>query len=82
MSDIEGVDTQTLESFARRLINLDDQLDDLKDQIKEVKAEAKASGQEVKHLVKVVSERKKNRDAIEQEEEILRLYREALEGKI
>jgi uncharacterized protein (UPF0335 family) len=80
MSD--AVDTSTLSKFAKRLINLDDQLDDLKEQIKEVKAEAKAEGLEVKHLVKVVAERKKDRDSIEQEEEVLRLYRDALQGKI
>lgn len=83
MSDNDAViDSSILAKFAKRLINLDDQLDDIKEQIKELKAEAKAEGLEVKHLVKVVAERKKDRDAIAQEEEILNLYRDALQGKI
>ena len=80
MSDI--ADPNTLIRFAQQLIELDDRMDDIKEQIKELKAEAKGQGLEVKHLSKVVAERKKDRDSIEEEEEMLRIYRDAVRGKI
>jgi uncharacterized protein (UPF0335 family) len=77
MSDFVS-DSNTVKKFADRLIRLLDQADDIKEDIKEVKAEAKAEGLDVKALVKVVNERKRDRDAIEEEEEIVRLYRDAI----
>lgn len=79
MSD---VNESTLVRYAKQLISLDDQMDDIKEQIKEIKAQAKSEGIEVKHLSKVVAERKKDRDSIEEEEDMLRVYRDAVRGKI
>jgi len=76
------VNDSTLVKYAKQLIALDDQLDDIKEHIKEIKAQAKSEGIEVKHLTKVVAERKKDRDAIEEEEDMLRVYRDAVRGKI
>lgn len=75
-------DSQTLIRYAKQLIDLDDEMDDLKERVKELKAAAKSEGLEVKHLTKVVAERKKDRDSIEEEEEMLRIYRDAVRGKI
>lgn len=71
-------DENTVKRYADRLVNLLDQMDDLKEDVKEVKAEAKSEGIDVKALTKVVGERKKDRDTIEEEEEIVRLYRDAV----
>ena len=71
-------DSNTVKAYADRLINLSDQADAIKEDVKEVKAEAKSEGIDVKALTKVVNERKRDRDAIEEEEEIIRLYRDAV----
>jgi uncharacterized protein (UPF0335 family) len=71
-------DSNTVKAYADRLINLSDQADAIKEDIKEVKAEAKSEGIDVKALTKVVNERKRDRDSIEEEEEIIRLYRDAV----
>ena len=73
---------ETVVQFAKRIVNIDEQMDALKEDRKEILAEAKASGIETKHLNKVVAERRKDRDSIEEEEEMLRLYRDAVRGKI
>lgn len=80
MSEIS--DPTTLVRYAKQLIAIDDMMDDMKEQAKEIKAAAKSEGIEVKHLTKVVAERKKDRDSIEEEEEMLRIYRDAVRGKI
>lgn len=71
-------DSNTVKAYADRLINLSDQADAIKEDVKEVKAEAKSEGIDVKALTKVVNERKRDRDTIEEEEEIIRLYRDAV----
>ena len=73
-----NTDTNTVKKFADRMIRILDQQDDLKEDMKEIKAEAKAEGLDVKALSKVVAERKRDRDSIEEEEEIVRLYRDAV----
>jgi uncharacterized protein (UPF0335 family) len=73
-------DTNTVKAYADRLIRLSEQADEVREDIKEVKAEAKSDGIDVKALTKVVNERKRDMDAIEEEEEIIRLYRDAING--
>ena len=46
--------------------------------MKEVKAEAKARGYDVKVVMKIIAERKRDKDDLSEEEAVLQMYREAL----
>ncbi len=48
--------------------------------VKEIYAEAKARGYDAKVLRKVVARRKRERDDLAEEEAVLQLYEQALEG--
>ncbi len=67
-----------LRQFVERIERLDQEKKDLAEQQKEVFAEAKARGYCPKTLRAILSLRKKDKDALDEEEALLSLYREAL----
>ena len=69
-----------LKAFIERIENLEEEKSAIADQVKEVYAEAKANGFDTKTIRKVVSDRKKTKDELDEEEALLELYRNALEG--
>ena len=69
-----------LKAFIERIENLEEEKSAIADQVKEVYAEAKAGGFDTKTIRKVIALRKKTEDEISEEEALLELYRNALEG--
>ena len=81
MSDIESsyrVTADELRQFIERIERLDVEKKDLVEQQKEVMAEAKGRGYDTKVMRKLVTMRKRDKDDIAEEEEILEMYKEAL----
>ena len=67
-----------LRGFIERYEALESEKKDAVDQQKEVMAEAKGRGYDVKILRKVIARRKRDRNAIAEEEAVLELYEAAL----
>lgn len=67
-----------IRSFIERFEALDAQKADLAAEMKEVMSEAKGRGYDTKVLRKIIALRKRDKDDVDEEEEILRLYKEAL----
>ncbi len=67
-----------LRSFVERFENLEAEKQDLVGAQKEVMAEAKGRGYDTKVLRRIVRDRKRDKDAIAEEEAVLKMYREAL----
>jgi len=72
------VTADELRQFIERFERLEVEKKDIAEQQKEVKAEAKARGYDVKVMMKIIAERKRNPDDISEEEAVLEMYREAL----
>ena len=75
---IDPTAAERLKSFLERLEQLDIELTDKKEDIKEVYAEVKSEGFETKILRKIVAERKKTREAREEERSLFELYTDGL----
>lgn len=69
---------EEIRSFIERYEALDAQKADIAAELKEVMSEAKGRGYDTKILRKIIALRKRDKDDIDEEEEILRLYKEAL----
>lgn len=69
-----------LKAFIERIENLEEEKSAIADQVKEVYAEAKAGGFDTKTIRKIIADRKKTKDELDEEEALLELYRNALEG--
>lgn len=67
-----------IRSFIERAERLDAEKADIAEARKEVMAEAKSRGLDTKVLNKLIAMRKKDPQAISEEEAVLELYREAL----
>lgn len=67
-----------LRQFVERYERLEAEKKDIADQAKEVLAEAKARGYDVKVLKKLIALRKRNSAEVDEEETILKLYKQAL----
>lgn len=78
MSDAYNVTAEELRQFIERVEQLDIEKKDVTEQIKEVFAEAKGRGYDTKVMRKVVSLRKKSREARQEEEAVLEMYKSAL----
>ena len=71
---------EELRQFIERWERLEAEKKDIADQQKEVMAEAKGRGFDTAILRKVIARRKKARDELAEEEAVLQLYEQALEG--
>ena len=70
---------EKLATYVERVERLTEERDALSADIREVKAEAKAAGFDVKILNKVVQRRKRSRSELEEEDDLIRLYEEAVD---
>jgi len=83
MNDMTSDDTYTvtadeLRQFIERIERLEAEKKDIADQVKEVYAESKARGYDQKAMRALISLRKKDSDAVAEEEAVLQMYKEAL----
>lgn len=77
-TDAYNVTAEELRQFIERYEQLDIEKKDIAEQQKEVMAEAKGRGYDTKVMRKIVSLRKKSREARQEEEAILDMYMSAL----
>lgn len=77
-TDAYNVTAEELRQFIERYEQLDIEKKDISEQQKEVMAEAKGRGYDTKVMRKIVSLRKKSREARQEEEAILDMYMSAL----
>jgi uncharacterized protein (UPF0335 family) len=78
---MESMDTaaaEQLRSYVERIERLEEEKANIASDIKDVYSEAKSMGYDVKSIRKVVSLRKKKPHELEEEEQILTLYRMAV----
>ena len=78
MTDTYRVTADELRQFVERFERLDAEKKNLADLQKEVMAEARARGYDTSALRKLVAMRKRDRDALAEEEAVLEIYRQAL----
>jgi uncharacterized protein (UPF0335 family) len=76
MNDIIKVDD--LKNIVSKIESLEDEKKEISDQIKDIYAEAKSKGYEIKILKNVIKLRKKDRNKLAEEDELMETYREAL----
>lgn len=72
------VTADELRSFIERFERLEAEKADIADQQKEVMAEAKGRGYDTKVMRKIISMRKRDRDALAEEQAVLEMYAQAL----
>ena len=73
-----AVTSDELRQFIEQYEHLEAEKKDIATQQKEVMAEAKGRGYDTKVIKKLIAERKRDKNDLEEEEAILELYREAL----
>ena len=78
MSDVGGISGARLKSFIERAERLDEERRALAADLKEVFAEAKSAGFDVKIMRKIIAERRRDKDAVDEEQALLDVYRRAL----
>lgn len=76
--DAYNVTAEELRQFIERYEQLDVEKKDVADQQKEVMVEAKGRGYDTKVMKKIISLRKKSREAQQEEEALLEMYKAAL----
>ena len=79
MADVGGIAADKLRSFVERIERLEEEKAALAADIKEVYSEAKGSGFDIKIIRKVVSLRKLDQSERQEQEELLDIYRRALD---
>jgi uncharacterized protein (UPF0335 family) len=78
MTDVGGVAAEQLRSLIERIERLEEEKSALSGDIKEVYAEAKGNGFEPRIMRQIVKIRKMDKDALDEEESLLDLYKRAL----
>ncbi len=76
--DVGGVAADRLRSFIERIERLDEEKSNIARDIKDVYAEAKVSGFDAKVMRQIVRLRKMDRDDLAEQDELLELYRRAV----
>jgi uncharacterized protein (UPF0335 family) len=79
MSEVGGVSADRLKSFVERIERLEEEKSALAGDIREIYAEAKGSGFDARILRQVVRLRKMDRADRREQEELLELYKRALD---
>lgn len=77
-----GLAADHLCSFVSRVERLEEEIKELQDGKKEIYAEAKATGFDVKVLKKVIQRRRKERDQVQEEDAVLQLYEDIINGTL
>lgn len=70
---------EQLKSVVERIEKLNEDLGGIKADIKEIYKEAKSDGFDVKALKDIIKMRKKDKDELAEQDEIVKLYRSALD---
>lgn len=78
MANVVGIAAEHLQQIVMRIERLEEEKKGIADDIKEVFAEAKGQGFDVKILRKVIALRKMDKAALQEQDELLELYRDAL----
>ena len=78
MADVGGVAGEQLRSLIERIERLEEEKSALSGDIKEVYAEAKGNGFEPRIMRQIIKIRKMDKDALDEEESLLDLYKRAL----
>ena len=78
MADVGGVAGEQLRSFIERIERLEEEKSALSGDIKEVYAEAKGNGFEPRIMRQIIKIRKMDKEALDEEESLLDLYKRAL----
>ncbi len=78
MAEVGGIAAERLRSFIERIERLEEEKAALAGDIREVYAEAKATGFDVRTIRQVVRLRKLDRDARNEQEHLLDLYKRAV----
>ena len=78
MAEVGGIAGERLKSFIERIERLEEEKRALGADIKDVYAEAKGSGFEPRIMRQIVKIRKMDKDAVDEEEALLDLYKRAL----
>lgn len=81
MSDFYDVTVSAglIKQVVSKVENLEERKAEIQTDIKEVFAEAKAQGLDVQVLKQLIKIRKKKKEEVEEQEELLEIYRRALE---
>lgn len=74
----ESVDSPALKAFIERIERLDEDREAIVEDIKSVFEEAKGTGFDTKIMKKVLARRKKEREKVNAEDELIALYESAL----
>jgi uncharacterized protein (UPF0335 family) len=78
MPDVGGIAGEQLKSLIERIERLEEEKRALGEDIKEVYAEAKGTGFEPKIMRQLIKIRRMDRDALDEEETLLDVYKRAL----
>lgn len=79
MSEVGGIAAEKLRAFVERIERLEEEKAALSADIREVYSEAKGSGFDIKIIRKVVALRKLDQSERQEQEELLDVYRRALD---
>ena len=77
-ASVNGVKAETLRDYIERIERLVERKEGITDDIKLVKQEAKAEGFDTKTINEILKIRKKDSATLEQEEQLLDIYKRAL----
>lgn len=77
-ASVNGVKAETLRDYIERIERLVERKEGMTDDIKLVKQEAKAEGFDTKTINEILKIRKKDASTLEQEEQLLAIYKRAL----
>lgn len=73
-----AIDNAQLKSIVERIEKLNEDMASIAADVKEIYSEAKSAGYDPKYIKKCIELRKKDQDQIEEEDELLQMYRTAL----
>lgn len=79
MANVVGIAAEQLQQIVMRIERLEEEKKGIADDIKEVYAEAKSNGFDVKILRQVIRLRKMDKAALQEQDALLELYRDALD---
>lgn len=79
MADVGGIAADQLKQYIERIERLEEEKQALQADVREVYAEAKANGFDTKIMRQVIKLRKMDRDDRSEQEQLLDLYKRALE---
>lgn len=78
MPTVNSVDGEKLKSFVERIERINEEVDGLKADSKEIYGEAKSAGFDTGILRKLIAERRRDKNDLDEEMSVLEVYRRAL----